>query len=67
MTVEIKSRIPDIFGDVGIPAGHTFLGPKRGHFWEKKDIWSPYPCCEQTFCIKMHIDHWLSVEEKNKK
>jgi len=24
------------------PAGHIFLGPKRGYVGEKEDIWSPY-------------------------
>lgn len=40
-TVESKSQIPDILGDLEIPAGRIFLGPKRGHVWEKEDVWSP--------------------------
>ncbi len=41
-TVESKSRIPDISGDLEIPAGCIFLGPKIGHVQEKEDVWSPY-------------------------
>ncbi len=34
-TVESKSRIPDILGDLEIPAGRIF-------YVQKEDVWSPY-------------------------
>lgn len=47
MAVESKTRILDILGDVEILALRIF-SPKRGRFWEKLDICSPYDYHNQT-------------------
>ncbi len=41
VTAESKSRIPDILGDLEIPAGRILLGPERGHVRGKEDVRSP--------------------------
>ncbi len=33
--------MPDILGDLVIPARRISLGPKRGQVWGKEDVWSP--------------------------
>ncbi len=58
VTVESKSRILDILGDLEIPSRHIFLGPKRGHVWEKEDVWSPY--VSETFPNRQSL--WCCVE-----
>lgn len=36
VTVESKSRIPEILGDLEFLARHIFQGPKRGHVRGKR-------------------------------